>query len=103
MRRTDRPLHAASLAVLLLCAASPAMARNATTVANGESACPGNEETSTDRARQAAESRAKPAATTAAKPTTRSTGTATSGSGDDGAGLRQHGAKWHSFLPGMFR
>lgn len=102
MRRTDRLLHAASLA-LLLCATAPAMARNAGTAANGESGCPGNEETSTDRARQAAESRAKPAATTAAKPTTRPTGNATSGGDGDGAALRQHGAKWHSFLPGMFR
>ena len=108
MRRTSFTLYAASLG-LLLCLAAPAMARNGVNAtANGDGSCPSSDESdnsSTERARQAAESRGKTSTAAPAKPSPRPA--ASSGhrasSGDDGAALRSHASRWHSFLPGMFR
>ncbi len=107
MRRTACLLHATSLGLLLLCAVAPAMARSGVNAAaNGDGPCTETQDPATERARQTAESRGKAAAPAAAKPAVRSTGgnaVTRGGGGDDSAPLRSHGAKWHSFLPGMFR
>ncbi len=104
MRRTTRPMHVASLGLLLLCASVPAMARSGVNAAaNGESSCPTSEDAATERARQAAESHSKTTTTPTAKPAARAAGSSVSRGGDDSVPLRTHGTKWHSFLPGMFR
>ena len=108
MRRTSSLMHAAGLGLLLLCLAAPALARNGVNAAaNGESSCTDSDDTSTERARQAAESRGKANTAAPAKPSARPAASANAGnrasSGDDGPTLRSHASRWHSFLPGMFR
>lgn len=108
MRRTACLLHAASLGLLLLCTVAPAMARSGVNAAaNGDGPCTETQDPATERARQTAESRNKALVPATAKPAVRSTGGGNAvtrgGGGDDASALRSHGAKWHSFLPGMFR
>jgi len=107
MRRPIRLSHVAGLGLLLLCAVAPAMARTSTSNAvNGDGPCTETQDPATERARQTAEAHGKASVPTSSKPAAHPAGgdgAITRGGGGDDATLRAHGAKWHSFLPGMFR
>ena len=89
------------LALFLICASAHAMAQNGRNGAANGGACQQDTETAArDDAAQAGPntSRASAARAKYAKPANATP----SGGGDDSL-PRQRGAKWHSFLPGMFR
>ena len=89
------------LALFLICASAHAMAQNGRHGTANTSACQDAETTARDDVAQAGPnaSRASAARAKYAKPAS----TAPSGGGSDDSLPRPRGAKWHSFLPGMFR
>ncbi|MGH8025477.1 MAG: hypothetical protein ACREO0_02010 [Pseudoxanthomonas sp.] len=93
-----------SLALLLICASAHALAQNGRNAPPNPGACQETEAVARDDAAQAgaAHPKASAARNKYAKPA--SSAAPTSGGGGDDDGLqRVRGAKWHSFLPGMFR
>lgn len=107
MRITRTLLVATSLGMLASVGGVMAAPRTSADAAvEVDPTCPGGEDAASARARDAAEARNKPATTRATKPgTSRSSAASTSrgGGGEDTSATRTQGAKWHSFLPGMFR
>ena len=90
------------IALLLVCASAHAMAQNGRTGAANADACQQTEAVARDDASQVGPnaSRASAARSKYAKPA--NTAAPNGGSSSDSL-PRQRGAKWHSFLPGMFR
>lgn len=92
-----------SLVLLLVCASAQAMAQNGRAAPVNPGACQETEAVARDETSQAGAVHPKESAARSkyAKPASTTT---TSGGGGDGDALpRARGAKWHSFLPGMFR
>ena len=89
------------LALFLICASAHAMAQNGRNGAANGGACQDSETSAREDATQAGPntSRASAARAKYAKPAS----TTPSGGGGDDSLPRPRGAKWHSFLPGMFR
>ena len=90
------------LALFLICASAHAMAQNGRKGAPNTGACQEAETSAREDAAQAGPntSRASAARAKYAKPAS----AAPSGGGSSDDSLpRSRGAKWHSFLPGMFR
>ena len=88
------------LALFLICASAQAMAQNGRNAAANAGACQETESMAREEAAQAGAShpRASAARSKYAKPAS-----SPSGGGGGESMPRTRGAKWHSFLPGMFR
>lgn len=91
-----------SLALLLVCASAQAMAQHGPAAPANPGACQETEVVARDSGDQVSITRSKAATTRSKYARPASPGTASGGGGDD-AMPRSRGAKWHSFLPGMFR
>ena len=91
-----------SLALLLVCASAQAMAQNGRGGPGNPGACQETEAVARDDANDsgAVHPKASAARSKYARP---ASSAATGGGGSDDALPRARGAKWHSFLPGMFR
>ncbi len=92
-----------SLALLLVCASAHAMAQHGPAAPANPGACQETEIVARGSGDQISTTRSKAATTRSkyARPAA-SSSTVTGGGGDD-AMPRSRGARWHSFLPGMFR
>lgn len=93
-----------SLALLLTCASAHAMAQNGRNAPANPGACQETEAVARDEAATSGAAHPKTTANRSkySKPAARATGGG--GGGDEEvAAPRNRGAKWHSFLPGMFR
>ena len=91
-----------SLALLLICASAQAMAQNGRGAPGNPGACQETEIVARENGDHAgSHSRASAARSKYARPS--SSRTTTTGGGGDEVLPRTRGAKWHSFLPGMFR
>lgn len=91
-----------SLALLLTCASAHALAQNGRNAPPNPGACQETEAVAREDATQAgpAPSKTSAARNKYAKPASSASG---GGGGGDDSLPRARGAKWHSFLPGMFR
>ncbi len=91
-----------SLAVLLVCVSANAMAQHGPAALANPGACQETETVVRDSGDQITTVRSK-AATTRSKYARPATSSTVTGGGSDDAMPRSRGARWHSFLPGMFR
>ena len=94
------------LALFLVCASAHAVAQNGRAGTSSGGACQDSEMTARDTAARddAAPAGPNSARASAARTKYAKPATAPSGGGSSDESLpRQRGAKWHSFLPGMFR
>ena len=91
-----------SLALLLVCASAQAMAQTGRGAPANPGACQETEAVARDGTEQAGSTPARASATRSKYSARPAAGTTTGGGGDEVL-PRARGAKWHSFLPGMFR
>lgn len=89
-----------SLALFLICASAQVLAQNGRNAAANAGACQETETMARDEATQAGA--AHPKASAARSKYARPASSPTGGGGGENM-PRTRGAKWHSFLPGMFR
>ncbi|KAF1711978.1 hypothetical protein CSC70_00055 [Pseudoxanthomonas kalamensis DSM 18571] len=97
MSRELRQLHVIGLTLLLAGLTAPAMAQNGRNATADGSGCAAATDIETPADPQDESRTPAPAAAKSAKPSA-----ARASDGGD-VHLRQHPARWHSFLPGMFR
>ncbi|MET0893497.1 MAG: hypothetical protein ABWY01_08015 [Pseudoxanthomonas sp.] len=91
-----------SLALLLVCASAHAMAQNGRDVPANPGACQETEIAARESADPAGNLHSRASATRSKYARPAASGT-TVGGGSDDAMPRARNARWHSFLPGMFR
>ncbi|RZA31005.1 MAG: hypothetical protein EOP92_33415 [Lysobacteraceae bacterium] len=92
-----------SLALLLVCASSHALAQNGRGTPPSPGACQETEATARDEAVQADSTAAKANAARSKYVQRASANRSVGGGGGDEVLPRSRGTRWHSFLPGMFR
>lgn len=92
-----------SLALLLVCASAQAMAQNGRAAPGNPGACQETEIVARDNADQAGSAASKAGTVRSKYARPAASGNTTTGGGGDEVLPRARGAKWHSFLPGMFR
>lgn len=92
-----------SLALLLVCASSHALAQNGRGTPPSPGACQETEATTRDDAVQSGSAAVKANAARSKYVQRAATSTSVGGGGSDEVLPRSRGTRWHSFLPGMFR
>lgn len=92
-----------SLALLLVCASSHALAQNGRSTPASPGACQETEVMAREDAVQGGAATAKANAARNKYARRSSAATSTGGGGSEEVLPRSRGTRWHSFLPGMFR